>query len=227
MSLAQIVPPNERDVPAPDFHAISVPRRTFTGDFWFARLVGSTLWFALGDVAGKGAAAAIWMAMIQEELDMRIRDGLGPEPCTLVRRIDEVLGEELPPNRFATLLVGRLDADGALRVANAGHCPLLIVRASGEVMRIAANGPAVGILRSGRWESTRVQVEQGDLLIAFSDGLPEASLPEGGELGIAGVETLAAARRGEDPRTATRRLAESVARVEVDDDVTLFAARRR
>ena len=59
-------------VAAPDVHAVSIPARTFTGDFWFTRRTDDRLWFALGDVAGKGLPAALVMAMIQEELEHRI-----------------------------------------------------------------------------------------------------------------------------------------------------------
>ena len=55
-----------------DVHAVSIPARNFTGDFYFTRRHGERLWFALGDVAGKGLNAAVIMAMIQEELEHRI-----------------------------------------------------------------------------------------------------------------------------------------------------------
>ncbi len=211
-----------------DFHAISIPRRTYTGDFWFARRLGSTLWFALGDVAGKGAASAVWMAMIQEELDAMIAAPAPPkEPCSVVRRLDEVLREEMPPNRFATLVAGRLEADGSLALANAGHPFPLIVKADGGLERLPSNGPPVGILPNRCWGVTRAALAPGDLFVAFTDGFAEARRIDGSEVGIAGAESLAASIRGDHPRAAAARIADQLMRIAVvEDDVTLVVVRR-
>jgi sigma-B regulation protein RsbU (phosphoserine phosphatase) len=212
----------------PRFHAISIPRRTYTGDFWFARPLGDTLWFALGDVAGKGAASAVWMAMIQEELDALLGPSMtAKEPCSVVRHLDEVLREELPPNRFATLVVGRLEPDGSLTIANAGHPPVLIVHATGTIERITSNGPPVGILPNRCWGVTRATLEPGDLLVAYSDGLPEARTIDGAELGIAGAETLIASVHAADPRASATWIADQLTRTAlVEDDVTLLVVGR-
>ncbi|HEY0590286.1 MAG TPA: PP2C family protein-serine/threonine phosphatase [Thermoanaerobaculia bacterium] len=210
------------------FHAISSPRRTYTGDFWFARPIGTALWFAIGDVAGKGAASAVWMAMILEELDAMIAPGAAPrEPCAVVRRLDTVLRDEMPANRFATLAVGRLEADGALTLANAGHPPLMIVRGSGGVDRFPANGPPVGLLPDRCWGVRNTTLDPGDLLVAYTDGMPEARRIDGTELGIDGTATLAASGSGREPRDAASRLAAVLTRTAlVEDDVTLFVLRR-
>ena len=206
------------------FHAISIPRRTYTGDFWFARSIGTTLWFALGDVAGKGAQSAVWMAMIQEELDARIDHSTAlPSPAAIVAQLDEVLRAEMPPNRFATLVLGRIEQDGALEIVNAGHCPPLLVRAGGDVERFETNGAPVGILPNRSWSATRGLLVPGDLLVLYSDGLAEARRRDGTELGIAGASELAAAARGESPRAAATLVAERLTRSAlIEDDVTLL-----
>jgi sigma-B regulation protein RsbU (phosphoserine phosphatase) len=211
-----------------DFHAISIPRRTYTGDFWFARPLGDALWFALGDVAGKGAASAVWMAMIQEELDaMLMPSNPASEPRSIVRRLDEVLREEMPPNRFATLVVGRLGGDGSLALVNAGHCPPALVRATGELERLPANGPPVGLLPNRWWGITRERLAPGDLLVAYTDGLSEARRIDGSELGIAGAESLAETVRGVPPRDAAARIADRLTRTAlVEDDVTVLVVGR-
>lgn len=210
------------------FHAISIPRRTYTGDFWFARRIGSTLWFAIGDVAGKGAASAVWMAMILEELDAMIVPAAQPkEPCAVVRRLDNVLRNEMPANRFATLAVGRLEVDGALTLANAGHPPLMIARESGGVDRFPSNGPPVGILPDRCWGVRNTTLEPGDLLVGYTDGMPEARRIDGSDLGIDGTAILAACGRGRDARDAASRIAAELTRTAlVEDDVTLFVLRR-
>src|SRR3954453_5940888 len=94
-------------------HAISLPAKTFPGDFWFTHRESDRLWFALGDVAGKGLPAAIVMAMIQEALEHRITScaTAGCGPATTMHRLDEFLKPLLPSNRFATAIIGWLGDD--------------------------------------------------------------------------------------------------------------------
>src|SRR5215472_14809042 len=91
---------------APDFdvHAISIPARTFTGDFWLTHRAADRLWFAVGDVAGKGLPAALVMAMIQEELERQVLC----DPAATMRRLDRFLRPLLPQNKFATVVIGCL-----------------------------------------------------------------------------------------------------------------------
>lgn len=215
---------------APDAFSISIPARTYTGDFYMVRRIGDATWFAVGDVAGKGAQAAIWMAMIQEELD---RHFTPPRPereaCGIVRAIDAMLREELPPNRFATLVVGRVERDGTVVIANGGHPSPLIRRRGGAVEEIPANGPAVGILPNRCWGSTTHHLEPGDALILFTDGAVEARNRDADELGMEGVSALVAMA----PAGPAQRLAHAVldgihrwTGGAADDDLTLLALSR-
>jgi sigma-B regulation protein RsbU (phosphoserine phosphatase) len=160
-------------------HAISLPAKTFTGDFWFTHRAVNRLWFALGDVAGKGLPAAIVMAMIQEELEQRITScaTAGCDPATTMHRLDEFLKPLLPSNRFATAVIGWLDDDGSLTIVNAGHCPPMIVRADGRIEEINSTGPVVGIVPNSRWHSTTITLAPDDLLVLYSDGVIESPSP--------------------------------------------------
>lgn len=174
---------------AADVHAVSIPARTFTGDFWFTHRAADRLWFAVGDVAGKGLPAALVMAMIQEELEHRITScaAAGCDPATTTQRLHALLRPLLPANRFATLVIGWLADDGTLRVVNAGHCPPLIVRSDGSVEEIGSTGPAVAILPAARWHSTARTLAAGETLILYSDGVIESASPDGCEFGTRGV----------------------------------------
>jgi sigma-B regulation protein RsbU (phosphoserine phosphatase) len=173
-----------------DVHAISIPSRTFTGDFWYTRQTGDRLWFALGDVAGKGLPAALVMAMIQEELEQRIHScaRAGCDPTTTVRRLHEFLLPLLPRNRFATVAIGWLRDDGTLRIVNGGHCPPLVLRADGRIEAIDSTGPVVGVLEASCWTSATLTLGDGDKLLLYSDGVVEASSPDGEEFGHSGIE---------------------------------------
>src|SRR5947207_5124715 len=124
-------------LPSTDFNvaAFSKPARTFTGDFYLTRRDSDRLWFALGDVAGKGLPAAVIMAMIQEELEHRITSCALTrcDPSTTMQRLHLFLQPLLPGNRFASIVIGYLRDDGLLTIANAGHCPLMIAQRNGRV----------------------------------------------------------------------------------------------
>jgi sigma-B regulation protein RsbU (phosphoserine phosphatase) len=169
-----------------DVHAISVPSRMFTGDFWFTHHTADRLWFALGDVAGKGLPAALVMAMIQEELERRIAScaRAGCDPATTMQRLHQFLKPLLPSNRFATAVIGWLRNDGSMTIVNAGHCPPMLVRADGSIEEIDSTGPVVGIMASSRWTSSTFTLNAGDLLILYSDGVVESQSIGGEEFGV-------------------------------------------
>ena len=183
-------------VAAPDVHAVSIPARTFTGDFWFTRRTDDRLWFALGDVAGKGLPAALVMAMIQEELEQRINScaRAGCDPTTTMQRLHAFLRPLLPRNRFATVAIGWLRDDGLLTLVNGGHCPPLVLRADGRIEAIDSTGPVVGVLEHSRWESATLTLDEGDKLLLYSDGVVEATSPAGDEFGQHGIERALPAR---------------------------------
>jgi len=201
-------------VAAPDVHAISIPARTFTGDFWFTRRAGDRLWFALGDVAGKGLPAALVMAMIQEELEQRINScaRAGCDPATTMQRLHGFLRPLLPRNRFATAAIGWLRDDGLLTLVNGGHCPPLVLRADGGIEAINSTGPVVGVLERSRWTTATLTLGAGDKLLLYSDGVVEATSPEGEEFGQDGIERALPARRYASAGTVATAIVDAVRR---------------
>ncbi len=198
--------------------AISRPARTFTGDFYFTHRAADRLWFAQGDVAGKGLPAAVVMAMIQEELEERIVRcaRTACDPASTSQRIDEFLRPLLPSNRFATAVIGHLRDDGQLTIANAGHCPPLVLRNDGRIDAIDSTGPVLGILPNARWHSVTTHLDFGESLVLYSDGLVEAQI-DGDELGVEGLRTRMC-------RTNPRAILTDLD--EVTDDLTLVVIRR-
>ena len=217
-----IAPPVSGDV---DLHAISVPARTFTGDFFFSHRVGNTLWVTVGDVAGKGLNAAVVMAMIQEELEHRITScaSAACDPAITMHRLHELVRPALYPNRFATIAIVQIRDDGRLLVANAGHPPPLIARRNGRIDSIGATGPAAGILDNSRWTSVAHHLGAGETLLLYTDGAFE-----GNDFGIPALEN---AFRHAASLESSRRVANAVAGAVhahggVSDDLTLVVARR-
>ena len=169
-----------------DVHAISIPARAFTGDVYFVHRADDRMWFALGDVAGKGINAAVVMAMIQEQLEEITQY----DPSGAMLRLHTFLRPLLPLNRFATMVIGCLCNDGTLIIANAGHPGPLIVRSSGEIESIDSTGPVIGVLSTSQWGAFETTLSPGETLVLYSDGVLEAQSPDGEDFGVGRLSTL-------------------------------------
>ena len=205
-----------------DVHAISIPAGTFTGDFYFVHREEGRLSFALGDVAGKGIKAAVFMAMIQEELERTSCD----DPSANMMRLHTFLRPVIPRNKFATAVLGHVSQNGIVRLANGGHCPPLIVRADGRIEEVPSTGPVLGVLSSSQWRTFETTLRRGESLVLYSDGAIEARRQDGEEFG---VRRLAAALNG----ATSQQIAESVLAAvnhhssgARSDDLTLLVIRR-
>jgi len=215
-----------------DVHAVSLPARTFTGDFWFTHRSDDRLWFALGDVSGKGLPAALVMAIIQEELEHRITScaRAGCDPATTMARLHEMLQPILPGNRFATAVIGWLGDDGKLMLVNGGHCPPLVLRRSGAIDEIESTGPVVGIVPRSRWKSAMYTLGRGEQLVLYSDGVTEATSGDGAEFGTEGIErALRLAPRVKSARAVATTVLDAVNRHADgarEDDLTLLVIGR-
>lgn len=200
--------------------ALSRPARTFTGDFYVMHRERDRLWFALGDVAGKGLPAAVVMAMIQEELEQRISSCAAAScaPERTMARLQEFLLEILPKNRFATAVIGSLGDDGTLTLTNAGHCPPLLVRNDGTIEQFDSTGPVLGILRRASWRSVTTTLGENETMLLYSDGVIEARR-DGEEIGVSGLVALLR-ETGIAPAVISDALGLT------SDDVTMVAIRR-
>lgn len=213
-----------------EVHARSLPAKTFTGDFYFTHWKEDQLWFAIGDVSGKGLRAALIMAMIQEQLEEQLQRCASSrsDPSLALTRLHTFLRPLLGGNRFATAVAGTLSGDGELRIANAGHCAPLILRRHGAIEEINSTGPVAGLLETSRWCTTRRQLRPGDLLAIYTDGISEAEAPNGTEFGSSRlIDTLRSHQTSDLQRLATATL-DAVARHSVGarmDDQTLLVLR--
>lgn len=211
--------------PAYSARAESRPLTAFSGDFFFTTYVGDALWFALGDFAGHGLNAAVMTAMVQEELENLIRSCGCSDPAEVVASLDQSIREVMPFNRFATLVVGRALPHGLVQLVNAGHCPPLVRRSSGVVEFVPSSGPVVGLAPAATWSQRALQLEEGDSVVLFSDGLMEAANASGEEFGLERIADVVTSQRGRiflDPIfDAVKRFAGGMS-----DDATLLVVTR-
>ena len=166
-----------------ELQGISFPCYEIGGDYYdFIEREDGRLVIALGDVSGKGTAAALLMSSLHAAVHAQAsaNHSLG-ETITAVNRY---LSENTPSNRFVTLFYAELDPQtGALSFLNAGHNPPIIVHAAGTVEHLASGGLPLGIKADAVFREGRTQLQHGDVLVIYSDGISEAVSPSDEEFG--------------------------------------------
>lgn len=164
------------------FTGASRPAKEIGGDSYDAvMLAGGRVMFSIADVAGKGVAAALVMASLQASL--RAQAGQR-ELAAIVASVNQYLYDTTPRSRFVTLFVAVLDpASGVVEYVNAGHNPPLLRRAGGGHEWLKPTGVATGLSRKAKWSPGRVELQPGDVLITYTDGITEARDRAGEEFG--------------------------------------------
>lgn len=153
--------------------AITIPCRAIGGDFFdYQETPTAGFGFAVGDVAGKGAPAALMTAVLQGIFSAQAAPGLAPGAT--FERVNIALARRAIEARFATMVYGMLERDGTLVYSNAGHNPPFLIRRDGSSRRLDCGGVILGLFEGARYEDERLQLEDGDVLVLFSDGVSEA-----------------------------------------------------
>ncbi len=190
-----LLPPALPTVPglraAAAYHTASVDE--VGGDFYDLFPLDDGRWaFFLGDVCGKGAAAAALTSLTRYTL--RAAAIYDPDPCTALTNLDSVLKGEYQGDapRFCTAVFGVLDAasDGSftITVAGGGHPPALALRADGTVESISTTGgQLIGLLPDPQFVQATTRLAPGDALLLYTDGLTEARTADGRMLGEEGL----------------------------------------
>jgi phosphoserine phosphatase RsbU/P len=150
---------------------------------------GVDLLIALGDVAGKGLAAALLMASLRAAVRALWREPLPVQQ--IVKAINANLRHAVPPNRFGTLILARLEiATGWLTWVNAGHEAALLALPDGGHVALEATGTVLGVFDEAEWGEERVQLPAGCALVLLSDGVVEASRASSSDLGPERLATI-------------------------------------
>jgi phosphoserine phosphatase RsbU/P len=159
----------------------TVPCRAIGGDFFeYLTFADGRPGFAVADVSGKGAPAALLTAVIQGVLAAQASSGGGP--AATLSRINEVLIRRSIESRFVTMVLAALTEDGRLTYSNAGHNPPFLF-SEGTVRRLTTGGLICGLFPTATYDEETVALRTGDVLVIFSDGISEALNAEGEEFG--------------------------------------------
>jgi sigma-B regulation protein RsbU (phosphoserine phosphatase) len=158
------------------------PARVVSGDYVDIIPGGDgNLYFVLGDVSGKGVAASMLMAKLHAVFRSLIPLELGVDQLT--ERASRLFGNSMLPGQYATLICGRASQDGAVSICNAGHPPALLSR-RGNIEQISATGLPLGMFPNQKFSVGNLQLESGDTLILYTDGVPDAVNRDNEEYGL-------------------------------------------
>ncbi len=184
----------------------------------------NSIYFMLGDVSGKGVAAA--MVMTQLHAMFRTLISLKLSVCQLVERANRLLGKSTLLMQYATLVCGKATRAGAVEISNAGHLPILW-RQAGDVRTIKSTGLPIGIFINQEYSATNVQLAPGDSLLLYTDGFSEARNSSGDEYGVERLIKLVGSGRQSDAHVLIDKCLEDLRKfqggVPKTDDLTMMA----
>jgi serine phosphatase RsbU (regulator of sigma subunit) len=202
------------DVPYAKVTAVSSACKGIGGDFFDLVHTNSGLSLIIADVSGKGVAAAVVAAILQGMLYSHLaRDSSLPEMIAVVNRF---LCDKVGGQKFATLVVARLAANGELELINCGHVRPIII--SGNTARCVEEGNLpVGMIPVVHFQATRVQLNPGERLLLVTDGVTEAENEKGEFFGTDRLEACGCQGLAAIERAVT----EFRGRMPLNDDITI------
>jgi sigma-B regulation protein RsbU (phosphoserine phosphatase) len=140
-----------------------------------------SLWFMLGDVSGKGVAAAMLMSHLHALFRALISVGI--PLAQIMERASRVFCESTLANQYATLVFGKADPHGNIEICNAGHLPSIILQEQDHHC-VNSTGLPLGLFCAEEFSVDRINLKNGDFLITFTDGFSESRNQSGVELGV-------------------------------------------
>jgi serine phosphatase RsbU (regulator of sigma subunit) len=184
----------------------------------------------LGDIAGKGIAAALLMANLQANLRSLCATA-GEQPEQLLRSVNRLFYENTAENAYATLFYSEFDDRTCrLRYANCGHLPGLVIQSDGTVTRLASTAAVLGLFPEWPCHTAELHLRPGDLFAIYTDGITEALNQRDEEFGEERLLDVMHRARDLSPSQIVTTVFDEVRRFSGDqqrDDVTLIVARCR
>lgn len=214
-----------------EFQGISFSCYEIGGDYYdFISRDDGKMLIALGDVSGKGTAAALLMSSLHASIHAQVsaKNSLPETVCS----VNQYLAHNTPANRFVTLFVAELDPEtGALNYINAGHNPPLIGRRDGRIEQLDSGGFPLGIMPMAEYEQGTLRLDPGEVLVIYSDGVSEAANLNGDEFGLERLsqviqKNLAASASGLRDKVESA-LSSFTQTAPAGDDITLVIVKRK
>src|SRR3984893_1434961 len=209
------------------------PAEQVGGDYYDVfRLKDERIALVMGDVSGKGVPAALLMGVTHGAVRPSLWSDSPSRHESESQQLNHLLCERASGERYASMFWCYHDPIAhTLSYVNAGHCPPLLTRKSGnkvEISRLHVGGPVLGVLADDRYEHAKLQVSPGDLLVMYSDGLVEAINSHGEEYGEGRLReqlaTLTEKSADDIRRAILASLAAFSGSAELRDDLTIVVA---
>ena len=161
-----------------DIYAVLYPAKEIGGDLYDFFIKDGHLFFAIGDVSGKGVPASLLMAVTRSHF-RSVASAL-KDPVRIIESMNRALADSNEANMFVTIFCGILDlSSGALAYSNAGHNPPLLLSSSGEVTRMTPDpNLPIGLFKDFGYTGDRITLKAGTTLLLYTDGLTEAENPD-------------------------------------------------
>jgi serine phosphatase RsbU (regulator of sigma subunit)/predicted enzyme related to lactoylglutathione lyase len=212
-----------------EYSGICIQARHVGGDYYdFFPLGPSRLGFLIGDISGKGMAAALLMANLQANL--RCQFALAREkPQIFLRSVNQVFYENTADSAYATVFFADYDDQSQLlRYANCGHLSALLVRNDGALETLPSTATVLGLF--SEWDSPTMecQLSPGDVLALYTDGVTESLNAAGEEFGEQRLIEALKRHTGQPPETLVNLIIAEIQQFsheEQHDDITLIVAR--
>ncbi|RKX18318.1 MAG: hypothetical protein DRP26_05435, partial [Candidatus Zixiibacteriota bacterium] len=184
------LPKRSPQIPGFDIDGINIPSEVVGGDYYdFINIVNNQLGIAIGDVSGKGIGAALIMASFRASLKAEIRNNFAIR--TIFAKVNSLLYESIERENYVTAVYGVLDIKNhVFTFSNAGHNPPLLFKSDGEVIELQEGGIALGMFANSLYEERPLYIENGDILLFYTDGVTEAINKEGQEFGLNRLKNL-------------------------------------
>jgi sigma-B regulation protein RsbU (phosphoserine phosphatase) len=226
-----LLPRSNPEIDGFDVAGASTPAQTVGGDYYdFVKMSGDRWGVFLGDVSGKGMPAALLMANLEATLRGQMFSEVAVDE--LVVRTNQMMCENTDDERFVTLFCSFVDPHSQeVSYCSAGHDPPLLLTRAGELTRLETTGIAVGVMEAAPYSSKTITMNEGDVLIIYSDGVPDAT---NGANEAFGAERLEEVVR-ENKDAASPELIEAIFKAVADhvdgaaqfDDLTIVVVRRK
>jgi len=219
-----LLPKDIPQLPGFEIAAAWRPARIVGGDYFdVMRLGENRLAICIADVVGKGVSAALLMANVQATVRAFAHDS--ESPAGLCSRINSVLCGNIATEKFVTFFYGVLDAARrTLQYCDAGHPPPMLV-SSDSIRQLAVDGAVLGVFPTWKYEDSTISLSPGDRLLLFTDGITEASGPDGREFGEDKIAALAKANQASSASELNSRVlarASDFCGGQFQDDATLL-----
>jgi len=226
---ARLFPQTRPPLKTMEYTGLCVQARQVGGDYFdFLELGQRRLGLVVGDIAGKGIAAALLMANLQANLRSQCAMA-SDQPQRLLQCVNQLFYENTADSAYATLFFAEYDDDARrLRYGNCGHLPALLLRSDNTLERLSSTGTVLGAFKEWDCEIEERRLFPGDTLVVYSDGITEAFNEADEEFGEQRLVDTLLRHRNASSQALLAAIVQEVQRFsprEQQDDITLIVAR--